>query len=91
MSNKSTRKPKPEPQPPERKLVRTVRYTIEVKRYDDDSIEVVRHNAGINSIYLLGLLEVARQDIFNVITRNMPPATRLVSGSIPAEAPTSKP
>jgi hypothetical protein len=61
---------------PERKLTGVTRYTIEVKHYDDHSIDVVRLNQGINSMALLGLLEVAKRDVYDTMTRHIPPAQR---------------
>lgn len=69
---------------PQPKLVRTGRYTLELEEYDDGTYKINRHNAGIHSIYLLGMLDIARSDIHNQIAGKAPfPVATKTSSSEP--------
>lgn len=72
----------------EKKLVHTGKYTVELRQYDDGTYMVTRHNAGIHSLYLLGLLDMARRDIYDQITGTMPPPESVTRTMGPAETET---
>lgn len=60
----------------DRKLTAVTRYTIDVQHFDDGSINVMRRNQGMSGVLLLGLLEVAKRDVYASITDQLPAAQR---------------
>lgn len=66
------------------------KYTIVVNTYDDNSIQIIRQNKGYSVIELLGMIEVVRANLLNLISDNLNemPTTRKSTNSPIIHIPT---